>query len=73
MTYFTKEKKNMFNSGKSKKEPHVLPDDRSRALADLLNTPQERNKAEDEKKYFLLYLNYAVNNIKQLTGLRCDD
>ena len=56
-----------------KKAPHVLPDNRSRALADLLNTPQECNKAEDEKKYFLLYLNYAVNNIKQLTGLRCDD
>ena len=63
----------MFDSEKSKKELHVLPDNRSRALADLLNTPQERNKVEDEKKYFLLYLNYAVNNIKQLTGLRCDD
>ena len=56
----------------NKKAPHVLPANRSLALKDLLNTPQERNKAEEEKKYFLLYLNYAVNNIKQLTGFRSD-
>lgn len=51
------------------KEKGHLAENRQQALRDLLNTPQDQNKAVDEKIYFLLYLNYAVNNIVAITGI----
>lgn len=47
----------------------TLPNSRSAALKELLNTPQNQNKVEEEKIFFLLYLNYAVNNIVGLTKI----
>ena len=42
------------------KKIKTLPNDRERALAQLCNTPQARNKVDEEKKYFLLYLNLLL-------------
>ena len=50
------------------KEPKFLSEKRADALRDLCNTPQHRTKVEEEKKYFLLYLNYAVDNLQRLAG-----
>ena len=51
----------------------VLPNNRERALAQLCNTPQARNKVDEEKKYFLLYLNFAVSNIQQIANTNVTD
>ena len=45
-----------------------MPFDRAQALRQLCNTPQHKNKVEEEKLYFLLYLNYAVNNLQRLVS-----
>ena len=37
--------------------PKHLSENRSQALKELLNTPQSKNKVEEEKIFFLLYLN----------------
>ena len=52
--------------------PKHLSENRSQALKELLNTPQSKNKVEEEKIFFLLYLNYAVNNIVELTKISKD-
>ena len=57
----------------SERKIKVLPDDIEKALADLCNTPQYRNKVNDEKKYFLLYLNFAVCNIQQIAQVDVTD
>ena len=51
----------------------ILPDNVEKALGELCNTPQFRNKVNDEKKYFQLYLNFAVANIQQITGISFTD
>ena len=48
--------------------PQFLPSDPVKALQQLCNTPQHKNKVEEEKQYFLLYLNYAVNNLQRLVS-----
>ena len=53
------------------KEPKFLPGNRADALRELCNTPQHKHKVEEEKRYFLLYLNYAVDNLQQLAGSAC--
>ena len=44
------------------KRMKILPDDRYDALRDLHINPTHK-KQRDESPAFLLYLNYAVNNI----------
>ena len=53
---------------RTEKRMKVLPEDRMRALADLHINPTHR-KGRDESPAFLLYLNYAVNNICDITGI----
>ena len=58
-------------NGGVKRAPKFLSSNRAEALRELCNTPQNRTKVEEEKKYFLLYLNYAVNNLQRLAGAAC--
>lgn len=46
----------------------TLPERRMDALADLHINPTHKLR-KDESPYFLLYLNYAVNNICDITGI----
>ena len=46
----------------------TLPEKRMDALADLHINPTHKLR-KDESPYFLLYLNYAVNNICDITGI----
>ncbi len=50
-----------------------LPNNIEKAIDELCNTPQHRHKAEEEKKIFLLYLNFAVCNIQQIAGVDVTD
>ena len=46
----------------------TLPEKRMDALVDLHINPTHKLR-KDESPYFLLYLNYAVNNICDITGI----
>ena len=74
-TFKPKEKQMTYNENEAKqhREPKVLPNDRQKALAELCNTPQERNKVEQEIPVFQLYLNFAVSNIQQIAGVVSTD
>ena len=50
------------------KRMKILPDNRYEALRDLHINPTHK-KQRDESPAFLLYLNYAVNNICDITGI----
>ena len=64
-----KEHDNHFNL----RPPKRLSEIKSKAISELLNTPQHKNKAEEEKSYFLLYLNYAVNHIQEIAKIHCNN
>ncbi len=51
-----------------KMQKKTLPENRKAALADLHINPTHK-LGRDESPYFLLYLNYAVNNICDITGI----
>ena len=51
----------------------VLPNNIEKALGELCNTPQFRNKVNDEIKYFQLYLNFAVVNIQNIADVNVTD
>ena len=57
--------------GKQVKKLKVLPENRMRALADLHINPTHK-KGRDESPAFLLYLNYAVNSICDISGINKD-
>ena len=46
----------------------TLPEKRMDALVDLHINPTHKLR-KDESPYFLFYLNYAVNNICDITGI----
>lgn len=54
-------------------QPKILPNNIELALAQLCNTPQHLNKVDEEKKYFQLYLNFAVSNIQYIAGVDVTD
>ncbi len=60
--------RNSGNNSKRMRKPQFLPSNPVIALQKLCNTPQHETKVEEEKKYFLLYLNYAVNNLQRLVA-----
>ena len=51
----------------------VLPNNIEKALGELCNTLQFRNKVNDEIKYFQLYLNFAVVNIQNIADVNVTD
>lgn len=53
---------------RTEKRMKILPDNRYDALRDLHINPTHK-KNRDESPAFLLYLNYAVNNICDITGI----
>lgn len=55
------------------KKRKVLPENREKALIELLDPEPRKNKADEEIKYFQLYLNYAVANIQEIAGISVTD
>ena len=55
------------------KERIVLSENREKALIELLDPKPRKNKADEEIKYFQLYLNYAVANIQEIAGISVTD
>lgn len=70
--YQNKDYKNQNNGNREQREK-VLPENKSQAISDLLNTPQYENKAADEQQYLLLYLNFAVANIQKIAQFDTTD
>lgn len=60
------------NKNNTKHEKVTLPADRQKALKKLLSDPKDFQKVEREKKEFLLYLSYAVDNIQNIANLSPD-
>ena len=53
-----------------RKKPSYLPQNRNAAISQLkLKGRDKKGKPFDETPFFLLYLNYAVNNIVAITGI----
>ena len=57
-----------YNKNERSDKPTYLPENRMEALRDLHINPTHLKK-RDESGAFLLYLNYAVNNICDITGI----